>query len=121
MIAARRYHQVASTAIFSSVPKISQGVRSIDDLAHISGRPVPVGPRPRLYYGRVVLDPTRVGHDAGLVSGEVIFPLTQLTGSTVTVALDIGAEVPDGIPGWLVRMVTENSHKLKFTTQGFVQ
>ena len=98
MIGARLYPQAANAALFGSVPTTSEDTRSMNDLAQISGRPVPLGPRPRLYYGRVMLDPTRVGHDAGLVSGELIYPLTQLVGSMVTVALDIAAEVPGGVP-----------------------
>ena len=117
-------HLCQSTArpmLFGSPPMISADARNMNDLAQMGKRPMLPSPRLRLYYGRAILDPTRVGHDAGLVSGEVIYPLTQLTGSLVTVVLDIVAEVPDGIPGNLVRAITENGRKLKFADLGFAQ
>ena len=40
-------------------------------------------------------------------------------GSTVTVTLEISAEVPDGVPDHVVRTVLENSTTLKFTSKGF--
>jgi len=74
---------------------------------------------PRCYHGRVTLNPTRVGCEAGLVSSGVIFPLTQLSGCLVTVTLDIHAVVQSGIPRLLQRALAENGSKLKFTAQGF--
>jgi hypothetical protein len=40
-------------------------------------------------------------------------------GAQVTVTLEIEAEVPDGAPDGVVRIVTENARTMKFTTQGF--
>jgi hypothetical protein len=37
----------------------------------------------------------------------------------VTVTLEIEATVPDGTPEHVVRIVTENSRTLRFTSQGF--
>ena len=121
MTMAHLYHPVTQADYFGSPLADSAGIRNMNALAEMGERAVFRGPRPRLYYGRVILDPTRVGHDAGLVSEEVIYPLTRLMGSTVTVALDIGAEAPGGIPETLVRMLTESGQKLKFVTQGFVR
>lgn|GEM_PF-3122860 len=42
-----------------------------------------------------------------------------LVGASVRVTLGIEAEVPAGAPGHVVRVVTENSRTLKFTSQGF--
>jgi len=42
-----------------------------------------------------------------------------LVGAKVSVTLKIQAEVPDGASENVVRTVTENSRKLKFTSQGF--
>ena len=42
-----------------------------------------------------------------------------LVGSTLTVTLEISAEVPDGVPENVVLTVTENGRTLKFTNQGF--
>ncbi len=36
-----------------------------------------------------------------------------------SVTLEITAEVPDGVPDQVVRIVTENGRTLKFTSQGF--
>jgi hypothetical protein len=76
-------------------------------------------PRPRRFHGTVVLDPTRVGRDAGRIADEVIVHLAGLVGSAVTVTLEVDAEIPGGAPDQVVRTVTENSRTLKFTSQGF--
>jgi hypothetical protein len=67
----------------------------------------------------VVLDPARVGRDAGRIADEVITHLVGLVGSSVRVTLEIDAEIPDGAPDNVVRTVTENSRTLKFKTHGF--
>lgn len=80
----------------------------------------PVGARkPTRYHGTVVLDPTRVGRDAGRVADEVVAHLVGLVGAKVKVTLEIEAEVPSGTPDQVVRTVTENGRTLKFTSQGF--
>jgi hypothetical protein len=82
--------------------------------------PEPVAaPRPRRFHGSVTLDPTRVGRDAGRIAEEVIAHLAGLTGAQVTVTLEIEATVPEGAPEHVVRIVTENSRTLKFTSHGF--
>jgi predicted AAA+ superfamily ATPase len=76
-------------------------------------------PKPRRFHGSVALDPTRVGRDASRIAEEVIAHIAALTGAQVTVTLEIEATVPDGTPENVVRIVTENSRTLKFTSQGF--
>lgn len=73
----------------------------------------------RRYHGTVELDPTRVGRDASRIAEEVIAHLAGLPGSEVTVTLEIEAQVPAGVPGGVVRIVTENGRTLRFTAQGF--
>jgi hypothetical protein len=79
--------------------------------------PVPV--QPKRFHGTVRLDPTRVGRDSSRIAEEVIAHLVGLVGSTVTVTLEVEAEIPAGAPDNVVRTVTENSRTLKFTTHGF--
>ena len=67
----------------------------------------------------MTLDATRVGRDAGRVAEEVIAHLTGLVGAKVTVTLEVEAEIPSGASDQVVRIVTENSRTLKFTSQGF--
>ena len=74
---------------------------------------------PKRYHGTVTLDATRVGRDASRIADEVIAHLAGLVGATVTVTLEIEAEVPAGAPDHVVRTVTENGRTLKFTSQGF--
>lgn len=85
--------------------------------------PQPPGPmepaKPKRYHGTVALDPARVGRDASRVADEVITHLVGLVGSTVRVTLEIEAEIPDGAPNNVVRIVTENGCTLKFTSGGF--
>jgi hypothetical protein len=76
-------------------------------------------PKPRRYHGTVILDPARVGRDAGRIADEVVTHLVGLVGSTVNVTLEIEAEIPAGAPDNVVRTVTENCRTLKFKTHGF--
>jgi predicted AAA+ superfamily ATPase len=75
--------------------------------------------RPTRYHGTAVLDATRVGRDAGRIAEEVISHLSGLVGATVTVTLEVTADVPGGAPDHVVRTVTENSRTLKFSSHGF--
>jgi len=75
--------------------------------------------KPRRYHGSVRLDPTRVGRDAGRVADEIIAHLEGLVGSSVTVTLEIQADIPNGVSDNVVRTVTENSQTLKFMSYGF--
>ncbi len=74
---------------------------------------------PTRFHGTVILDATRVGRDASRVADEVIAHLSGLVGATVTVTLDVEAEIPSGAPDHVVRTVTENSRTLRFTSHGF--
>ncbi|MFZ1416467.1 MAG: Swt1 family HEPN domain-containing protein [Defluviicoccus sp.] len=67
------------------------------------------------FHGSVTLDAARVGRDASRIADEVISHLVGLMNSTVTVALEIEAEIPAGAPDNVVRTVTENSRTLKFS------
>ncbi len=79
----------------------------------------PRAAQPKRFHGTIELNATRVGRDAGRVAEEVISHLTGLVGAKVKITLEIEAEVPSGVPDQVVRIVTENSRTLKFTTQGF--
>jgi len=76
-------------------------------------------PQPKRFHGTVTLDTARVGRDASRIAEEVIAHLSGLIGATVTVTLEVEAEIPSGAPDHVVRTVTENSRTLKFTSQGF--
>lgn len=79
-----------------------------------------VGPaQPKRFHGTVVLDAARVGRDASRIADEVIAHLASLIGANVKVTLEVEAEIPSGAPEQVVRIVTENSRTLKFTSQGF--
>ncbi len=76
-------------------------------------------PKLRRFHGSVALDPTRVGRDASRIAEEVVAHLAGLTSAEVNVTLEIEATIPDGAPANVVRIVTENSRTLKFTSHGF--
>ena len=73
----------------------------------------------RRFYGSVQLDPARVGRDAGRIADEVVSHLAGLVGSRVRVTIEIESEFEIGVSDHVVRIVTENSRTLKFTTHGF--
>ncbi len=70
--------------------------------------------RPRRYHGTVRLDSARVGRDAGRVADEVLSHLVGLVGASVSVTLEIEAELAADVPDHVVRTVTENGRTLKF-------
>jgi hypothetical protein len=74
---------------------------------------------PKWFHGTVALDATRVGRDAGRVAEEVIAHLMGIVGATVIVTLEVEAQIPSGASDQVVRVVTENSRTLRFTSQGF--
>ncbi len=74
---------------------------------------------PRRYHGSVELNPTRLGGDAGRIGDEIVSHLAGLLKSRVRVTLEIEADIPEGTPDNVVRIVTENSRTLKFKEHGF--
>lgn len=101
----------------------SKGTSSTEKESHPSVRPSPGRPEipalPTRFYGAVVLDPARVGRDAGQIAEEVIAHLSGLVGAEVSVTLEIEVRIPDGAPEHVVRTVKENADTLKFSVQGF--
>jgi hypothetical protein len=91
---------------------------SLNSCPRVTRKP-PVPAQPKRFHGTVTLDPTRVGRDSSRIAEEVIAHLVGLVGSTVTVTLEVQADIPAGAPDNVVRTVTENSRTLKFTSQGF--
>ena len=83
--------------------------------------PLPPATGPKRFHGTVELNPVRAGADAGRISEEVIAHLLALPDSKVKVTLEIEADMESGTPENVVRIVTENSQTLKFTSQGFEQ
>jgi hypothetical protein len=79
----------------------------------------PVDAPPKRFHGTVTLDATRVGRDASRVAEEVIAHLTGLVGASVSVTLEIEAQIPSGASDHIVRTVTENCQTLKFSNHGF--
>ncbi|CUS37815.1 Swt1 family HEPN domain-containing protein [Candidatus Nitrospira nitrificans] len=98
---------------------LKTGVSGSDATSPTNGTASQEIPKPKRFHGSVILDPTRVGRDAGRIADEVISHLVGLMGSDVTVTLEIEARIPNGTPDNVVRTVTENSRTLKFTSQGF--
>lgn len=79
----------------------------------------PAATKPKRFHGTATLDATRVGRDASKIAEEVIAHLAGLVGASVTVTIEIEAQIPEGAPDNVVRTVTENSRTLRFTSQGF--
>jgi hypothetical protein len=74
---------------------------------------------PRRFIGEVELRPDMPGKDASQVAAEVIAHLNGLRDARVRVRLMIEAEVPEGIPEHVQRVVTENARTLNFQTSSF--
>lgn len=74
---------------------------------------------PTRFHGSVDINPLRAGKAVAQIAEEVVSHLTSLVGSEVELTLEIEAKIPDGVPGHVVRTVTENARTLRFRSQGF--
>jgi hypothetical protein len=82
--------------------------------------PPPVEPpKPRRFFGSVILDPLRLARDADRIAHEVVQHLSGMDGAKVKVTLEVHADIPDGAPPEMVRTITENCRTLRFESQGF--
>ena len=73
----------------------------------------------RRFHGTAKIDATRLSRDADQIASAVVQHLSGLVGATVTVTIEIEAEIPSGAPDNVIRTVTENCRTLKFENQGF--
>jgi len=73
----------------------------------------------RRYYGSVSVDPQRVNREVGTIVEEILERLTSLTGTDVTVTLEIAATRQEGFDEGTVRTIRENSRTLKFGDSAF--
>jgi len=71
------------------------------------------------FYGRVELDSMRLSRDADQIAEEVIQHLSSLPNSDVAITLEITANMSDGIPEKIVRILLENCKTLKFKNNDF--
>jgi hypothetical protein len=81
-----------------------------------NGGPPPVS---RRFYASVTLDPDRVGRDAGKIADEVLSQLSVLPGAKVKVSMEIEAEIPEGAPEDVKRIVSKKAGSLKFDSYSF--
>ncbi|MBO0720791.1 MAG: DUF499 domain-containing protein [Blastocatellia bacterium] len=109
---------VNGAEITAAAPEAAPLGATTRPLPNVVPPPAPI-PMPKRFHGSVMLDPTRVGRDAGRIADEVIAHLVGLVGAKVRITLEIEAEIPNGAPDHVVRTVTENGRTLKFTSQGF--
>ncbi|GAB4199817.1 MAG: Swt1 family HEPN domain-containing protein [Roseiflexaceae bacterium] len=101
-------------------PQAQGGTAAVAEPGQPAPATGPAAPRKlRRFHGSVALDPARVGRDASRIADEVITHLVGLLGANVRVTLEIEADIPDGTPDNVVRIVTENSRVLKFGQAGF--
>ena len=71
------------------------------------------------YFGTVEIDADRAGRDMGRIAEEVLQHLTTLPRSKVRVVVEIEAEIPEGVPDGIKRIVSENGQTLRFKAHGF--
>jgi len=79
-------------------------------------------PKPKLitrYHGTISLNAQRANKEMGVIVEEIIQRLTSLTGTDVTITLEISAERPSGFDEVTMRTVNENSRTLKFKSHDF--
>ena len=123
-VARRQLDAEAKAAEETEVEPAIKGSDEVDDEVRIDDDTTedkPTTPKASRYHGSVRLDPTRVGRDAGAIAEAVIAHLSGLMGANVRITMEIEAEIPDGTPDGVIRIVIENSRTLKFDDSGFEQ
>jgi len=81
--------------------------------------PIVEPPKPRRFFGSVILDPIRLARDADRIAQEVVQHLSGMAGAEVKVTLEVHADIPDGVSPEMVRTITENCRTLRFDPHGF--
>ena len=81
--------------------------------------PVVEPPKPRRFFGSVILDPIRLARDADRIAQEVVQHLSGIAGAEVKVTLEVHADIPDSASPEMVRTITENCRTLRFDPHGF--
>ncbi len=81
----------------------------------------PIAEEPQLhrFYGSVKLNERLMAKDAGQIMEEVVKHLTSLYGARVQVTLEIQADLPNGVPEHIERIVMENCRTLRFESHSF--
>jgi len=83
-------------------------------------RPPPDLPKvARRYVASLTLDADRQSRDMGKIAEEVLAHLLTLPKAKLSITVEIVADVPDGVPEDVQRIVLENGSALKFRSQGF--
>lgn len=102
----------------SSAPQFTRA--TVEPEARHTSTVQPVIPKSlKRFHGTVQLSPNRVGLDASKIGEEIITHFASLIGANVRITIEIEAEVPNGIPDSVIRIVTENSRTLKFQNHSF--
>lgn len=74
---------------------------------------------PHRFYGRVILEPVRLGRDVGQIAEAIVTHLAKLPDSQVTITVEVEAESAAGFPDGVRRTVSENARTLKFEAHEF--
>ena len=75
--------------------------------------------RPRRFYAKVALDPNRPTPQMSNIAQSILAELDRVRGATITLTLDIDAEVPSGFPDDVQSVVRDNARDLHITDFGF--
>jgi hypothetical protein len=73
----------------------------------------------RRYAASLALDPDRPSRDMGRIAEEVLAHLATLPRAKLSITVEIAANIPDGVPEDIQRIVLENGAALKFRSHGF--
>ncbi len=112
--------QIEATHPASPIATSPQNREAEKTSGHTGAATLP--PQPKLktrYHGTVSLDPQRVNREMGTIVEEIVQRLTSLTGTEVTITLEISADRASGFDDATMRTISENSSTLKFKSHGF--
>jgi predicted AAA+ superfamily ATPase len=70
--------------------------------------------QPKRFHGTVDLSSTRMSRDAGQIAQEVVQHLASRLDADVSITLEIQADIPEGVPDDVVRIISENARTLNF-------
>jgi hypothetical protein len=75
--------------------------------------------RPRRFYAKITLDPTRPTPQVSNIAQSILSELDRVRGTTVTLTLDIDADNAAGFPEDVESIVRDNAGSLRITDFGF--
>ena len=114
-VAVQKPDEETPAATGGAVPKgVGEGAGAVDVTGGGSGT---AEPKPRRFYVKQRVGPADLTKTSQQLAEELVVHLAKLPGSRVEITIEVAADVPDGMPAEVVRIVRENATALGMEPQ----